>query len=61
MQEDLAMPLVEEEIDGLSGQLFPFYDMDTHMLYLAGKVSSHFVIFSHAFQSTDHYPHILLT
>ncbi|XP_041965806.1 coronin-2B-like isoform X2 [Alosa sapidissima] len=36
-QEDLSMPLVEEEIDGLSGLLFPFYDPDTHMLYLAGK------------------------
>lgn len=33
------MPIVEEEIDGLSGLLFPFYDPDTHMLYLAGKVS----------------------
>ena len=32
------MPMVEEEIDGLSGLLFPFYDADTHMLYLAGKV-----------------------
>ncbi|XP_020567903.1 coronin-2B isoform X1 [Oryzias latipes] len=36
-QEDLAMPIVEEDIDGLSGLLFPFYDADTHMLYLAGK------------------------
>uniref|UniRef100_G3UAB5 Coronin n=1 Tax=Loxodonta africana TaxID=9785 RepID=G3UAB5_LOXAF len=36
-QEDLSMPLTEEEIDGLSGLLFPFYDADTHMLYLAGK------------------------
>ncbi|OWK51609.1 Coronin-2B [Lonchura striata] len=36
-QEDLSMPLMEEEIDGLSGLLFPFYDADTHMLYLAGK------------------------
>lgn len=34
------MPIVEEEIDGLSGLLFPFYDADTHMLYLAGKVST---------------------
>lgn len=38
VQEDLSMPLIEEEIDGLSGLLFPFYDADTHMLYLAGKV-----------------------
>ncbi|XP_052619283.1 coronin-2B isoform X1 [Peromyscus californicus insignis] len=36
-QEDLSMPMIEEEIDGLSGLLFPFYDADTHMLYLAGK------------------------
>ncbi|KAB0393896.1 hypothetical protein E2I00_004045, partial [Balaenoptera physalus] len=36
-EEDLSMPLIEEEIDGLSGLLFPFYDADTHMLYLAGK------------------------
>uniref|UniRef100_A0A3P8Z6H3 Coronin n=1 Tax=Esox lucius TaxID=8010 RepID=A0A3P8Z6H3_ESOLU len=36
-QEDLSMSMVEEEIDGLSGLLFPFYDADTHMLYLAGK------------------------
>ncbi|CAG5859371.1 unnamed protein product [Menidia menidia] len=37
LQEDLSMPIVEEDIDGLSGLLFPFYDADTHMLYLAGK------------------------
>ncbi|KAM9494384.1 coronin-2B isoform 2-T2 [Clarias gariepinus] len=36
-QEDLSMPITEEEVDGLSGLLFPFYDADTHMLYLAGK------------------------
>ncbi|KAI4900037.1 hypothetical protein NFI96_028135 [Prochilodus magdalenae] len=36
-QEDLSMPIIEDEIDGLSGLLFPFYDADTHMLYLAGK------------------------
>uniref|UniRef100_H3B3J1 Coronin n=1 Tax=Latimeria chalumnae TaxID=7897 RepID=H3B3J1_LATCH len=36
-QEDLCIPMIEEEIDGLSGLLFPFYDADTHMLYLAGK------------------------
>ncbi|XP_043084825.1 coronin-2B isoform X2 [Puntigrus tetrazona] len=38
-QEDLSAPVTEEEMDGLSGVLFPFYDADTHMLYLAGKVS----------------------
>ncbi|XP_049576287.1 coronin-2A [Syngnathus scovelli] len=34
---DLSVPLVEENLDGSSGFLFPFYDPDTHMLYLAGK------------------------
>ncbi|KAL4618176.1 coronin-2A-like [Arapaima gigas] len=36
-QEDLSVPLLEEDLDGSSGALFPFYDSDTHMLYLAGK------------------------
>ncbi|XP_066515231.1 coronin-2B-like [Hoplias malabaricus] len=35
--EDLSEPLLEEDVDGGSGILFPFYDPDTHMLYLAGK------------------------
>ncbi|KAJ8388250.1 hypothetical protein AAFF_G00135110 [Aldrovandia affinis] len=35
--EDLSVPLVEDNMDGSSGVLFPFYDPDTHMLYLAGK------------------------
>lgn len=26
------------DLDGGSGVIFPFYDADTHMLYLAGKV-----------------------
>ncbi|KAI1887729.1 hypothetical protein AGOR_G00193360 [Albula goreensis] len=36
-QEDLSVPLAEEDMDGSSGILFPFYDPDTHMLYVAGK------------------------
>ncbi|KAL4640451.1 coronin-2A [Arapaima gigas] len=36
-QEDLSVPLFEEDLDGSSGVLFPFYDPDTHMLYVAGK------------------------
>ncbi|XP_077097983.1 coronin-2B [Siphateles boraxobius] len=35
--EDLSDPLLEEDLDGGSGVIFPFYDADTHMLYLAGK------------------------
>ncbi|XP_037327039.1 coronin-2A isoform X2 [Pungitius pungitius] len=36
-QDDLSLPLSQENLDGSSGVLFPFYDPDTHMLYLAGK------------------------
>eukprot|EP00064_Thunnus_orientalis_P017378 superscaffoldBa00003668_g17459 len=36
-QDDLSVPLLEDNLDGSSGVLFPFYDPDTHMLYLAGK------------------------
>lgn len=38
LQEDLSEPLHEEDLDGSAGVLFPFYDPDTHLLYLAGKV-----------------------
>ena len=41
MQEDLSVPLLQEDLDGSSGVIFPFYDPDTHMLYLAGKVRLH--------------------
>uniref|UniRef100_A0A7N6AA96 Coronin n=1 Tax=Anabas testudineus TaxID=64144 RepID=A0A7N6AA96_ANATE len=36
-QDDLSVPLLAENLDGSSGVIFPFYDPDTHMLYLAGK------------------------
>ncbi|XP_067409558.1 coronin-2A [Emydura macquarii macquarii] len=36
-QSDLSVPLLEEDLDGSSGLLFPFYDSDTHMLYVVGK------------------------
>ncbi|XP_053478195.1 coronin-2A [Ictalurus furcatus] len=36
-QEDLSQPSFQEDLDGSSGVLFPFYDPDTHMLYIAGK------------------------
>lgn len=38
-QNDLSVPLLEEDLDGSSGLLFPVYDSDTHMLYVVGKVS----------------------
>lgn len=39
LQDDLSVPLTEEDLDGSSGVLFPFYDTDTNMLYVVGKVS----------------------
>lgn len=39
LQDDLSVPLTEEDLDGSSGVLFPFYDSDTNMLYVVGKVS----------------------
>lgn len=39
LQEDLSEPVHEEDLDGSAGVLFPFYDPDTQLLYLAGKVS----------------------
>ncbi|NXA63587.1 COR2A protein, partial [Mohoua ochrocephala] len=36
-QNDLSAPLMEEDLDGSSGVLFPFYDSDTHVLYVVGK------------------------
>ncbi|NWS02677.1 coronin-2A [Motacilla alba alba] len=36
-QNDLSIPLLEEDLDGDSGLLFPIYDSDTHMLYVVGK------------------------
>uniref|UniRef100_A0A3Q2ZSJ1 Coronin 2A n=1 Tax=Kryptolebias marmoratus TaxID=37003 RepID=A0A3Q2ZSJ1_KRYMA len=35
--DDLSEPLFEEDLDGSAGVLFPFYDPDTQLLYLAGK------------------------
>lgn len=36
-QNDLSTPLALETIDSSSGILFPFYDPDTKMAYIAGK------------------------
>ncbi|XP_074597900.1 coronin-2B-like [Brevipalpus obovatus] len=36
-QHDLSKPLTIENIDSSSGVLFPFYDHDTKMVYVAGK------------------------
>ncbi|CAG0924938.1 unnamed protein product, partial [Notodromas monacha] len=36
-ENDLSNPLRIEDIDSSSGVIFPFYDADTRILYLAGK------------------------
>ncbi|NXP97789.1 COR2A protein, partial [Vidua macroura] len=36
-QNDLSVPLLEEDLDGSSGLLFPIYDSDTCMIYVVGK------------------------
>ncbi|XP_026497028.2 coronin-2B-like isoform X1 [Vanessa tameamea] len=36
-QHSLAAPLLQETIDSSSGVVFPYYDHDTNMVYLAGK------------------------
>ena len=40
-QHDLNVPLTCETIDSSSGVVFPYYDNDTNMVYLAGKVNEH--------------------
>ncbi|KAI6220601.1 Coronin [Aphelenchoides fujianensis] len=39
-QENLSTPIVEEEIDTSNGVLFPLYDEDSSLMYLAGKGGS---------------------
>ncbi|XP_037350026.1 coronin-2A [Talpa occidentalis] len=36
-QENLSEAIKEEDLDGSSGVLFPFYDVDTNVLYVVGK------------------------
>lgn len=40
-QHDLTVPLTCETIDSSSGVVFPFYDNDTNMVFLAGKVRAY--------------------
>lgn len=41
---DLSEPLQRINVDSSSGILSPYYDYDTRMVYLAGKVSFDFYI-----------------
>ena len=38
LQSDLSKPLHTEDIDSSSGLLIPFFDADTNVVYVAGKV-----------------------
>lgn len=38
-QEDLSEPMAVQEMDTSNGVLLPFYDPDTNMIYLCGKVT----------------------
>ena len=37
-QKDLSEPMAMQEMDTSNGVLLPFYDPDTNMVYLCGKV-----------------------
>jgi len=49
-QDNLSEPLKKETIDSSSGVLFPYYDHDTQIIFLAGKVFliSYFEIYPRA-------------
>lgn len=38
LQKDLSEPMAVQEMDTSNGVLLPFYDPDTNMVYLCGKV-----------------------
>jgi len=38
LQENLSEPLKSEDVDASSGILIPYYDFDTKVVFLAGKV-----------------------
>ena len=40
IQENLSKPLKSEDVDTSSGILVPYYDFDTKVVFLAGKVVS---------------------
>lgn len=40
LQENMDEPICVQEMDSSNGVLLPFYDPDTNVVYLCGKVSS---------------------
>ena len=49
-QHDLSSPLRMDSIDSSSGVIFPFYDHDTKMIYMAGKGMDFFIHGQHTCQ-----------
>lgn len=41
LQENMDEPICVQEMDSSNGILLPFYDPDTNVVYLCGKVGSH--------------------
>lgn len=41
-QKNMQEPIALHEMDTSNGVLLPFYDPDTSIIYLCGKVNSHF-------------------
>ncbi|OUC47510.1 putative WD domain, G-beta repeat protein [Trichinella nativa] len=44
-EENLEEPVTQEELDTSNGVLFPFYDKDTGLIYLCGKVNLFIYLF----------------
>ena len=45
-QKNMEEPIALHEMDTSNGVLLPFYDPDTSIIYLCGKVSSSFPVWS---------------
>ncbi|UXI18150.1 programmed cell death 6-interacting protein [Sarcoptes scabiei] len=52
-EKDLSAPLTIENIDSSSGVLFPYYDHDTRMIYIAGKGDGNI----RYYETTDEHPY----
>lgn len=53
-ENDLGKPLFSDTIDSSSGIVFPFYDADTNVVYLAGKGDGNI----RYYEVTDEPPHV---
>ena len=56
VQENLSKPLRSEDIDASSGILMPYYDFDTKVMFLAGKVCIAFLRVYVEFMVCENFP-----